>query len=68
MRNSYRIVKDNRKGYQVQYKLWWFPVFWFECDFRRNSGNTHYTIAEAEDFALKHATLGNVDKYLGKLP
>lgn len=69
MRNSYRIVGDNRRGYEVQIKLWWFPVFWFECNSDDYySGNSHYTLEKAEVFARKHAEIGKVEKYLGKLP
>lgn len=28
---KYRIVTDKRSGYEAQYKVWWWPL-WFECD------------------------------------
>lgn len=59
LKNEYRIVVDSYCGYEVQTKKWWFPFGWWQCGV-----NTHSSIEEAQDFALKHSTI----IYLGKLP
>lgn len=73
---QYRIVTDKFQGFEVQYKVWWWP-FWSQCGTRSSDTNTHHTVEEAERFALAHAdarkpkkfkakvvkTLGELDKY-----
>ena len=69
-KNSYRIVRDCALGFEVQFKRWWYPFCWDECDCNGRSLNTWATVEEAEAFALQHATVGNgyLVKNLGKLP
>lgn len=42
-KTKYRIVPDNYKGFQIDYKLWWWP-FWIQWD----RANTFSTLEEAE--------------------
>ena len=72
----YRVVTDKFQGFEVQYKVWWWP-FWIQCSSMTSNINTHCTVGEAERFALTHAddrkkkkfkakvvkTLGELDKY-----
>ena len=42
---KYRIVTDCYLGYEVQYRLWYFP-FWQQCGFT----NTHSSFDEAKEY------------------
>lgn len=53
-RAIYRVVTDNYRGFEVQYRTPWWP-FWQQCGCRGKGINTHRTLEEAEEFARKHA-------------
>jgi len=59
MKNRYRIVADNFRGYEVQIWRWWWP-FWVEL-----GHNTFCTVEEAEVWAKSQKQ--PVVKYLGTL-
>lgn len=58
--NKYRIVRDEYNGYEAQFKLWWFPFWWFECF----SSNTSSSLEEARKRCDKHKNKGKVVEYL----
>ena len=60
---TYRIVTDQFSGYEVQAKRWWFP-FWLQCNYT----NTHYSVDDAEQWAMRFAENSCEVKRLGKLP
>ena len=67
MKRRYRIVRDNFLGFEVQYKVWWWP-FWMQAGSRGGRGtNTRPSIESADFFARFHAN-GCVIKDLGRLP
>lgn len=43
-RPKYRIVRDYLGGYEVQFRVWWFP-FWIQ-----HSINSHATLRMAEEY------------------
>lgn len=54
MKKRYRIVADTYCGYEVQYKLPWWP-FWLQCGSDGGWGtNTHGSLEKAEAFAVYH--------------
>jgi hypothetical protein len=57
---KYRIVKDLYRGYEVQIKRFFFPI-WVQAGF----SNTFSTIEDAERFAINHAN--RLVKHLGRL-
>ena len=59
MKNHYRIVVDNFRGYEVQIWRWWWP-FWEEF-----GHNTFCTVEEAEAWAKSRKQ--PIVKYLGTL-
>lgn len=46
---KYRVVRDNWLGYEVQFKVWWWP-FWVQC----GVANTHSTLEKAISYAQDH--------------
>lgn len=44
MKKKFRIVSDSWSGYEVQYKVWFWP-FWIQCDMT----NTSSTLQEAKE-------------------
>lgn len=66
MNRKYRILRDIYSGFEVQYKVWWWP-FWIQCGKNGGSGvNTNSSLEIAEQFAKMHSG-GKVVKYLGEL-
>lgn len=59
---QYRIVTDKFLGFEVQYKVWWWP-FWIQC----SNTNTHCTVVGAERFALAHADARKIKKFKAKV-
>lgn len=50
-KTKYRVVTDNYAGYEVQYKLWWWP-FWIQAsDSEGRIVNTFFTLEEATKYA-----------------
>jgi len=45
MKTRYRIVADDYAGYEVQRKIWRFPLCWFQV-----GCNTHTTVERARAF------------------
>ena len=64
MKKKDRIVRDKFAGFEVQYRVRWWP-FWRECSrFGTGAGiNTHRTLEDAVEFAKWHAA-GAVVQYL----
>lgn len=66
-----RIVTDLYNGYEVQYRVKWWP-FWLQCGYAGRWGvNTHESLDLARDFAerwlkrrLKQTTKGRVVEQL----
>lgn len=54
-RTRYRICRDDYAGYEVQYKLWWWP-FWMGC----YGINTWPTLEDAKIALQQHKRSGNV--------
>jgi hypothetical protein len=42
-KKKYRVVSDRHYGYEVQFRVWWFPI-WLQDD-----TNTHRTIEDAKE-------------------
>lgn len=51
-KRKYRIVTDRYLGYEVQYKVWWFP-FWIQARAPGLRINTWENVEEAEKFIEK---------------
>ncbi len=47
MKNCYRIVSDDFRGFEVQIKRWWFP-FWVQKHHYPYSVNTFGSLDEAK--------------------
>lgn len=55
MKNKYRIVRDSWAGYEVQYRLWWFPFMWIQCPSSPGKlANTFANIEEAKKLIERH--------------
>lgn len=52
MKNKYRIVKDCYRGFEVQFKRWWFPM-WFQCH-HIGSVNSFNSLESAKKFIELH--------------
>jgi hypothetical protein len=53
MRNKYRIVTDDFKGFKAQVKFWWFPFAWLQMGFGGIGQNSWGTEDEAEAYILR---------------
>ena len=48
-KTNYRIIRDLYNGYEVQFKLWWLPV-WLQAGFT----NTHPSLEQAQRWLMNY--------------
>ena len=59
---EYRIVRDFMFGYEVQRRVWWFPI-WTTI----GRCNSHGSVEAAEDWLVRELKREGWSKHLGRL-
>ncbi len=51
----YRVVRDESRGYEAQFKVWWFPL-WIQCSPSSGSAgvNSCISLNDARILCVKH--------------
>jgi hypothetical protein len=68
----YRVVRDNSRGYEAQFKVWWLPL-WIQCSPSSGSAgvNSCISLNDARILCVKHhkrrATMAQARSQAGQI-